>query len=250
MRSSSATSFLPAVVAAATLALASSAFSPANAYSISLGENNGFTTYDIGLNAANDVGRTLDPIKWLVREGTKDGKETLAKDVSAEATITVDAFTSNSLSLTFEMKNTTEDFQASLTGLAFGVDPNGTTNAKIKSFTKGKVFDNFTPTTKFHGFKDLAVCVSSDGCNGGNIKNGLNQGQTDIFKLVLAGNFGTAPSVKLTAFPAKFQTQTGSFTAAGVPEPITVVGSGLALGFGALFKKEASKRRKKALVKS
>lgn len=37
----------------------------------------------------------------------------------------------------------------------------------------------------------------------------------------------------------------GSFTVAKVPEPLTILGSGVALGFGALFKKSISKNRKK-----
>jgi hypothetical protein len=37
---------------------------------------------------------------------------------------------------------------------------------------------------------------------------------------------------------------------ATVPEPLTILGSGLALGFGALFKKEYSRKRQKAQSKN
>jgi hypothetical protein len=39
---------------------------------------------------------------------------------------------------------------------------------------------------------------------------------------------------------------TGKHEAEPVPEPLTILGSGFALGFGALFKKEYSKKQKKA----
>ncbi len=41
-----------------------------------------------------------------------------------------------------------------------------------------------------------------------------------------------------------------SFTVKKVPEPLTILGSGLALGFGAYFKKEYSRKQKKAKAKA
>ncbi len=41
-----------------------------------------------------------------------------------------------------------------------------------------------------------------------------------------------------------------SFEVSVVPEPLTILGSGLALGFGAYFKKEYSRKQKKAKAKA
>lgn len=243
MKRASIISFLPAVVAAAGITLASSAFSPTYAYTITKNTNGSArgTTYDIALNKG-DIGRTLDPMYWTIAE--------TSPDVTAKALITVANFTESSLLLDFTITNTTpSDFQAALVSFAFGATPDVTATF----YDKGTVFDLASSTSQFtDGFKQMDVCVySSNNCTGGDIKDGLQSGgSSDTFQLLLTGNFGSEPEVTLSSFAAKFQTQSGSYTTAGVPEPITMVGSGLALGFGALFKKEASKKRKKAVVKS
>lgn len=75
-------SFLPAVVAAASLTLASSAFSPANAYGVT-------PTGAITLNSG-DKGRTLDPMKWLVPQNTVGSTGKLPVNLSAQAVVKVD----------------------------------------------------------------------------------------------------------------------------------------------------------------
>ena len=45
-------------------------------------------------------------------------------------------------------------------------------------------------------------------------------------------------------------TKSVSFTVKRVPEPLTILGSGLALGFGAYFKKEYSRKQKKTKAKA
>ena len=194
MRSSTMTSLFPIIVTAASIAVVSSAVSPANAYSVirtnAEAGNPSSYLYDVGLHGC-DVGRKLDP--------DVNGAQLLQDDQQTYDAVRV----------------------------------------KSKAGFPG-------------GFKNIDVCVfGGKTCNGGDIKEGLQSGGNfDSFTLNLFGNFGEDPRVTLSAFPLKFQTAAGSYEAAGVPEPITVVGSGLALGFGTLFSKESAKKRKKAKVKA
>ena len=249
MRSASVTSFLPAVVAAAGLTIASSAFSPVNAYSVTVtgqkAANAAGDLVDVSL-AGYDKGKTLDPVKWLVpANGTNPGVA-----LTASASIKLQDFTSNLLSLAITLSNTTAvGFESAILGLGLGVDPDAT-----GATVNGTLFNDVKvdPNGSFPGgFKNVDICVyAANNCSGGDITKGLKSGISETFLLNISGNFGAAPAVTLSNFALKFQTQDGSYQAAGVPEPITVVGSGLALGFGALFKREISKKRNKAKVKA
>lgn len=261
MRSSSFNSFLPAVLGTASIALVSSAFtaSSANAYAVYL---NGRTAgdpasalYDVNINSQN-IGRTLDPVEWLVPAGTK-GDSVLPTDLTARANITIQDLTSNLLTLAITLTNTTQGYASSILSFGFGVSPNAT--GVTLEQNGNVVFDRAiiqNGQQQFAGgFKQIDVCLyAANGCAGGDVKQGLQSGQSDTFTLKIAGDFRTSEankfSVTLSDFPLKFQTDAGSFEPAGVPEPITVFGSGLALGFGALFKRQMAKRPKKAVVKA
>ena len=254
MRSSATTSFFSTVVTAASIAVVSSAFSPANAYSVirtnAEAGNPSSYLYDVGLNAG-DVGRTLDPVTWSVAQNSNNSG--LPTELSATANITVKEFSSNMLSLAIKLTNTTAaNFQSSIVSFGFGVSPD-VIGAQLLQDDQ-QTYDAVRVKSKAGfpgGFKNIDVCVfGGNTCNGGDIKKGLQSGGNfDTFTLNLLGNFGSDPSATLSAFPMKFQIAEGSYEAAGVPEPITVVGSGLALGFGTLFSKESA-RRKKAKVKA
>lgn len=255
MRSSTMTSFFPIVVTAATIAVVSSAVSPANAYSVirtnAEAGNPSSYLYDVGLNAG-DVGRKLDPVTWSVPQNSNNSG--LPVELSAKADITVNSFSSNMLSLAIKLTNTTAaNFQSSIVSFGFGVNPD--VNGAQLLQDDQQTYDAVRVKSKAGfpgGFKNIDVCVfGGNTCNGGDINKGLlSGGNSDSFTLNLFGNFGEDPRVTLSAFPIKFQTAAGSYEAAGVPEPITVVGSGLALGFGTLFSKESAKKRKKAKVKA
>lgn len=260
MKSCSFSSFLPAVMAATSLAFASSAFSPAKAYSVvtkneQAGNPSGYLN-DVTVNSQDDIGRQLDPVKWLVPKDTTNGKETTPIDLSAVLDITVVDLNASSLKLAMKITNTTAltdaSYRADIVSFGFGVSP----NADSVEVIGGKVFDSAEIQKKNQnfpgGFKNIDVCIYAKGCSGGGAQ-GLDAGASDVFELIISGNFDAdldgVSQVTLSDFPLKFQTDNGSFEPAGVPEPLTVVGSGLALGFGALFKKEASRRRNKAVVK-
>ncbi|MGA9378638.1 MAG: cistern family PEP-CTERM protein, partial [Phormidium sp.] len=238
MRSSCFNSFLPAVLSTASIALVSPIFTaPANAYGVYLNGktagNPGDALYDVNIVSPEDVGRQLDPVKWLVPAGTK-GDTILPVDLTAQANITVDSLTSNLLKMSVTLSNTTQGYTSSILGFGFGVSPdatsvrvNGSTIFDTAIIQKGQ--QQFTG-----GFKQIDVCIYAVGCNGGDVKEGLQSGQSTTFTLEISGNFWDSAlgknSVTLSDFPIKFQTGSGSFEPAGVPEPITVFGSGLALG--------------------
>jgi hypothetical protein len=255
MRSSAATSFFSIVVTAASIAVVSSAVSPANAYSVirtnAEAGNPSSYLYDVGLNAG-DVGRTLDPVTWSVAANSNNSG--LPTELSAKAEITVNSFSSNMLSLAIKLTNTTAaNFQSSIVSFGFGVNPDVNGAQLVQEDQQAYDAVRVKSRAGFPGgFKNIDVCVyGGNSCNGGDINKGLQSGgNSDTFMLNLFGNFGEDPSATLSAFPLKFQTAAGGYEAAGVPEPITVVGSGLALGFGTLFSKESAKKRKKATVKA
>lgn len=259
MKSAFVTRFLPIVMAATGIAVASSAYSPANAYAVG---QNGQTAgnpasplYNISLQGGDisingDVGRQLEPITWLVpANGTNP-----SVNLSAKADIRVKSFSSNLLSLAINLSNTTvSSFQSAIVSFGFGVSPDATGVTLEQNGSEKVVFDKAQLGGNFTGgFKNIDICVlGANNCSGGNVNEGLQSGGNfDTFVLNIAGSFGKTPSVTLSDFPLKFQSQDGSYEPAGVPEPLTVVGSGLALGFGVLFNREVSKRRNKVKIKS
>jgi hypothetical protein len=63
--------------------------------------------------------------------------------------------------------------------------------------------------------------------------------------LLGVGTYTVTSQGNITVDQSEFKdVKQGTFTVAAVPEPLTILGSGVALGFGALFKKEYSKKHK------
>lgn len=114
--------------------------------------------------------------------------------------------------------------------------------------TAGTVFDNVnTPKNEIFpgGFKNIDTCVyAANGCSGGKIQYGLKAGSSDSFVLDLVSttSLGSSPSLTLSQFAVKFQTNEGSFefggmdggSIPGTPEPGTLFLFGTAL-LGVLF---------------
>ena len=168
-------------------------------------------------------------IDWFVDGSTfvdDNGDATPSNaDLSATSTWTVSTFTATSIVLDISISNTTSLFdgltEAAITSFGFGVEP----DAIATLTTDGSVFDLIGATnnqTFPGGFKEIDVCLFADGCTGGDIKSGLQAGDSDILQITLSGTFGD--TAELLFFPLKFQTNLGSYEPGGtVPEPSMVV---------------------------
>jgi hypothetical protein len=115
---------------------------------------------------------------------------------------------------------------------SFGFNTNPAVTASY--ITTGAVFEGLGNDTNFPSFQKIEVCVfAAQNCDGGAYPQLLQGGASDTVKLLLAGNFGSTPSLTLSAFPIKFQGDLGSFEFGGTPvvtpEPSSLLlfGSGI-----------------------
>jgi hypothetical protein len=110
--------------------------------------------------------------------------------VDANATITVETFTSSELKLQVQVTNDSNFTGARLTAIGFDVNPNVTGIA----ISGGTVFTS-ADSANFPAFQEVDVCAfSGNNCAGGG-NTGLINGNSDTFTLDLtapAGTFGTA----------------------------------------------------------
>jgi hypothetical protein len=245
-------SFLPAMLLASGFAVATSVVAPAQAITLTQVASPGFTTsnppnqpvYQANIQAS-DIGKSFD-INWFLGAGYQP----LTQDISATSNWKITSFSNSQIGLEIKVSNTTQLTSlanANITSFGFGIDPNATA-----TFAQaGAIFDNIGTGQGGQqnypgGFKAIDICIYADGCNGGNVNNGLVAGATDTIKLALTGSFGGGASLQF--FPVKFQTSAGSYELAGqptaVPEPITILGLGVGTIGGGLLKRKFGNKAK------
>ena len=196
-----------------------------------------------------DVGQSFS-VDWNYASNTSSGGS-LTSPLNAVGTFTVDSLSSSSLVLSATIDNTTALTsgltQASLMSLGIGSSPTGTASIT----TAGSVFNEASPgsgpnETFPGGFTGINACIFNSGnvCSGGNINDGLAAGSSDSFVLALDGTFGSSPSITLSDFAVKFQTNINSYEFGGeslseTPEPGTLLlfGTALFLSLGPAFRR-------------
>ncbi|MEB3233368.1 MAG: cistern family PEP-CTERM protein [Leptolyngbyaceae bacterium] len=219
---------------AAAIGLA--AVAPADAYSVLPSGRTGGTTnqplLDIGLKHG-DI-RALDRGYWNL---SANDVSSLTHDLSATYDINILTFNNNTLEFDFTIANTTSSsYQSSIMSVFFDISSDiqkvAVNGASV--FTKSSL-DDRAPG----GYQSVDVCIfSSNNCNGGNINKGLGSGYSDTLRILLTGDFSSGGTT-LTGISSKWQTQDESYTVAGVPEPLTIVGTLGAIGVGTVLKRRS-----------
>ncbi|NEP20424.1 MAG: cistern family PEP-CTERM protein [Leptolyngbya sp. SIO4C1] len=257
---------IPSVAIAVSSIAALALITPsAQAYSVvpngkTAGNPGGQSLNDIRLHSG-DVGRVLDPTKFHLSAGStnKDGR-TLTQDLVGKAVITVMALTKDKLSLQINVSNETKqppnpDYKMAIMSLWFGVEQ---PVSSIEIAQAGNPFSRVEQPTNGQqstpgGFKDIDVCVlTAQNCSGGNVKKGLQIGQSDTFAVNIFGDFSMdsnhdtsdRAAATISDIGVKWKGNDGSYELAGTPEPVTILGSGLAAGFGIVMKRKSGKNQR------
>jgi hypothetical protein len=150
---------------------------------------------------------------------TWDTETANGSDLSATSSWTVTSFSTTTIVLAINIENTTSLTgtgqnlsNAGITAFGFGIDPDATAVLT----TSGSTFDNVGANQNQNfpgGFKEIDVCIYSDGCSGGSQGNALAAGESDAVTITLSGTFLT--TAELFFFPLKFQTSDGSYEPGG-----------------------------------
>ena len=159
-----------------------------------------------------------------------------------------------------QLTNTsTSPITSRISRLGFDTNPNIVQNASSVNGEFTRVSSGNFP----NGVGGIEVCLipSTGSCTGG--PGGVETGETGTFNLKLAFANTSLSSLNLSNFHLRYQSINGtslgtSGTGDGVvmasstdaPEPLTILGTGMAVGFGGLFRKEQQKRKQKQQVKA
>lgn len=155
--------------------------------------------------------------------------------LSGLGTFTLASLTSSVAILDWTVKNTTTNASSSLNPIVFnslGFKGFSVTGASLT--TPGTYFQYVYSPGNVDSFGSENVCLTGDSknCSGGH--SGLTPGESNTFVLALDGTFGGSPSLTLSDFAVKFQTNEGSYEFGGsslseTPEPVTLLLFGTAL---------------------
>jgi len=106
------------------------------------------------------------------------------------------------------------------------------------------IFGNINDNLGKYGSYNADVGITYDG--NGNSWEGFMEGK--IFKTIGSGEIGVGGKVKFTPTgntTGSIEPYIEPYITTPVPEPLTILGAGVSLGFGALFKKEYFRNQKK-----
>lgn len=207
----------------------------ASAFSISGGNVTGISAADIGESFT------------VLFDGNVNTTD--VPGLSAEAIFTVTNFTSSSAVFDIALTNTSSDGIGSrVSGLGFNTDP------ILASASSSGVFNIAVLEGAFpNQFGSVDVCFKDGGgpnnCQGGG-SGGVTTGNTGNFTVTLGFAPNSVPPLSLSNFGVRYQSITGTNlgtsgtgTGAAVPEPLTILGVGTALGFGTAFKRKLGQNK-------
>jgi len=186
--------------------------------------------------------------------------------LKAQASFNVISFTNTKTIFDITLSNLTNpgSFQAAIMSIGLYTD-NELKSATLTNNSSAATWNIDTSSENFPGgYHDIDVCIfAANNCQGGNINQGLQNGQTDSFTLSLSYLSRNSLVINNTDnFPIKFQTGNSSFefegtitsgcTASGctppgngrnVPEPAAfwMIGIGI-LGLAAFSRKQSEHR--------
>jgi len=177
----------------------------------------------------NDIGDDF-AIDWFLDTTQNDNDGGMPPiDLSAMASFDVVIFTASSVKLNISFSNTTvlsgATTEAGITTFGIGVSPNATSVTFADTADAGFTDAEIDSNGNFPGgFKNIDICVFTQGCSGGSQGSALAAGASDAFMLTIFGDFSNGgglgiPGVTLDPFPVKFQTTQGSFEFGGTPPP-------------------------------
>jgi hypothetical protein len=151
--------------------------------------------------------------------------------LTGSGTLAVSGFNSNVLGVSVTLNNTSDVTSNRLTAFGFGIDPNANGTILLDNLLDGGMWA--ATMSSMPGLAGIEVCAWGGlGCGGGQYGGGIYGGNSDSFKLLLAGKWGDSVNIDPIGF--KYQTDKGSyeFTASGgsvpAPGPLALFGFGLA----------------------
>ena len=158
-----------------------------------------------------------------------------SNDLTATSTWSISSYSASEIVIDIDIFNTTilgdGLDNAAITAFGFGVSPDATGVLSSAGAVFNEIGTGSGPQQTFPGgFKDIDICLYYQNCSGGNINDGLQAGDSDSLQITLMGTFGS--STDLLFYPAKFQSNLGSFQPGGttnIPEPTAslLLGTGL-----------------------
>ncbi|MEL7524018.1 MAG: PEP-CTERM sorting domain-containing protein, partial [Cyanobacteria bacterium J06553_1] len=200
---------------------------------------------DMTFDSAEAGSRSLDTTYFFRAEDASKG---LNGNIKGQLSAKIEALTSSMVTFNIKLRNQTDpNFKAAIASMWMGISQDISGGEII---SQGKVFRKFKLREDIPGESSAnGICVSAAGCNNsaGDVNKGL-LALSDSFRVNIYGDFGVTGQdsdfgrVTITDTGTRWKTgNAGTYDVAGVPEPITMLGSGAALAFGALMKRRMSK---------